>query len=473
MGELVEEHKKLQKLVKTGALIPGVYSGKVGSMTYEPISIEEYLNKVKFGDIFGLAYNTRTMGRGIFTLGNEGEIINFKGVDSQLQNENSIAISKTEGHLEAITDQKSYGINVAHFIDRNKATPEGKERIEFRIKGASQFQNILAEKVKRDGIEEKDEKHLIKLPKLDIPTPFTEEFCERFDLPRVVKLTDEFIDGLEDGSYAKYCYDYLNSNGIIVNTRNQLWNEYFKEKDPSRLQDEIFRDVLDREDSTYGLGAIFGQTTRVLDNPFRIMELDYYIKNNNICAVSAIMEYSMERCKGDLLSQYSDISARNAAGFMNLNLSFSNFEHRQDYPLSGEICDDAYDDVSSSLYTINPTRDDEYKKLKYRNQVYIWITNMKIIENAYKLLGKEIPKDYKESFIEIFYESLDDKDNFRECFKSPNPMDEIKVINNAEKNFEGMESTMQEFRGIAVNLYKTKMQENENSKLLKEEWIER
>ena len=464
MGDLIEKHKKLQKLVETGALIPGVYSGKVGSMTYTPISIEEYLNKVKCGDIFYLAYNTRTMGRGIFTLGNEGEIINFKGVDSHLQNEDSIAVSKTEGHLEVITEQSSYGINVAHFIDRSKETPEGKERMEFRIKGASQFQNILAEKIKRDLIEKKDKQHFIKLPNLDMPTPFTEEFCERFDLPREVELTDEFIDGLEDESYGKYCYDYLNSNGIIVNSRNQLWHEYFREKKSSRLQDETFRNLLDREDETYGLGAIFGQTTRVLDNPFRIMELDYYIKNNDVNAVSAIMEYSMERCGGDLLSEYSAISARNAAGFMNLNLSFSNFEHRQDYPLSGEICDDAYDDISSSLYTTNPTREDEYKKLKYRNQIYIWITNMKIIENAYKLLGMEIPQGYRESFIETFYESLEDKENFKECFKSPNPMDEIRLISNAEKNFEGMEPTMQDFRRIAVDLYKTKMQENEKSK---------
>ena len=43
-------------------------------------------------------------------------------------------------------------------------------------------------------------------------------------------------------------------------------------------------------------------------------------------------------------------------------------------------------------------------------------------------------------------------------------MDEIRLISNAEKNFEGMEPTMQDFRRIAVDLYKTKMQENEKSK---------
>lgn len=81
---------------------------------------------------------------------------------------------------------------------------------------------------------------------------------------------------------------------------------------------------------------------------------------------------------------------------------------------------------------------------------------MKIIENAYKLIGKEIPKGYQESFIETFYEALDNKENFKMCFKSPNPMGDIKIINNAEKNFCGMESTMQEFRKIAIDVYKTK-----------------
>ena len=464
MTDLIEEHKKIQNLIKIGVLIPGVYSGKVGSMTYKPISVEEYLNKIKIGDIFGLAYNTRTMGRGIFTLGNGGVIVNFKGVDSHLENANSIAVSKTEGSIEKVTVQPSYGINAVHYIDRSKEHPEGMERVEFRVKGASQFQNIIAEKIKRDLIEKKDKQHLVKLPEIDMPKPFTEDFCERFDLPRVVKITDDFLRGLENGSYAKYCYDYLKQNGITINTRNQLWNEYFSEKEPQRLQEKAFKDVLDIEDNTYGLGAIFGQTTRVLDNPFRIMELDYYIKNNDIDAVKAIMEYSMERCNGDLLSQYSMVSAKNAAGFMNMNLSFSNFEHRQDFPLSGEICDDAFDDISSSLYTDSPTREDEYKKLQYRNQVYIWITNMKIIENAYKLIGKEIPKGYKENFIETFYESLNNKGNFKESFKSPNPMEEISVINNAEKNFDGMEYTMQEFRKIAIDLYKTKMQQQESSR---------
>lgn len=62
---------------------------------------------------------------------------------------------------------------------------------------------------------------------------------------------------------------------------------------------------------------------------------------------------------------------------------------------------------------------------------------MKIIENAYKLIGKEIPKGYQESFIETFYEALDNKENFKMCFKSPNPMGEIKYKTKTKK-FENL-----------------------------------
>ena len=92
MNTLIGEHMKLKKLVEVGVLIPGIYSGKVGNITYTPISTKEYIQRLKTGSIQGLSYNTRTMGRGIFTLNNTGKIINFKGVDSHLSNNDSIAV---------------------------------------------------------------------------------------------------------------------------------------------------------------------------------------------------------------------------------------------------------------------------------------------------------------------------------------------------------------------------------------------
>jgi hypothetical protein len=213
--------------------------------------------------------------------------------------------------------------------------------------------------------------------------------------------------------------------------------------------------VIEREDSTYGLGATFGQSTRVLENPFRIMELQYYIRHNDIDALDAILEYSSQS-DSDILSNYAVIASKNAAGFMNLKLAFNNFEHRQDYPISGEICDDAFDDVSDSLYKINPSREDAFKKMQYYSQVYIFATNIKIIEDAYRLTGRDVPNDYKKNFVESFYDSLEDKANFRVCFQNPDPMSDIRHFSNAERNFSGMEAYMQEIRQIAVEVYQEK-----------------
>ena len=163
MSNLIEEHVKLKKLVETGVLIPGIYTGNVGNMRYTPISKEEYIERINKGYIQGLSYNTKTMGRGIFTLNDNGKIINFKGVDSQLKNEDSIAVQSIEGRIDNINVQDSYGINIIYFIDRDDKNPDGKLRLEFRTKGASQYQNLLVEKIKRDDIQQRDTKDYKRL----------------------------------------------------------------------------------------------------------------------------------------------------------------------------------------------------------------------------------------------------------------------------------------------------------------------
>lgn len=453
MNNLIGEHAKLRKLIEAGVLIPGIYTGNVGNIRYTPISQEEYIKRINKGAIQGLSYNTKTMGRGIFTLNNNGKIINFKGVDSQLKNEDSMAVQTTEGKIDNVNAQDSYGINIIYFIDRNDKNPDGKLRLEFRVKGASQYQNLLVEKIKRDDIQQKDTKGLIKLPDFDMPKPLSSEMCEAFSLPRVVEMTDEFLGSIEPGSYAEYCITELKKQNISITHRNQLWQEYFQEYYPEKLQETDLLSTIQKEDQTYGLGAIFAQTTRKLDNPFRIIELNEYIKNGDIEAVRAIMEYSESKCDGELLKDYSVTAGKNVAGFMNLNLAINNFEHRQDYPLSGEICDDAYDDVGDSLRAVNPSRQDHFNRLKFYNQIYLFATNMKIIEDAYKMLGREIPQGYQEKFLETFYESLDNKTNFKLCFRNENPMEQISIFNNARKNFNGMESYLVDLRKKAIEIY--------------------
>ena len=456
-------HLSMKKLIELGIVIPGRFSGTPGNITYMPISIEEYMKALENGDTQNLAYNTRTMGRGIFTIGSNGEILNYKGVDSKLKNEDSIAVSSTEGTIETINEQDSYGIKVNHFIDRNSIQGSEKIRLEFRIKGASQYQNLLVEKLKNDDIRKRDSHRLIKLPQIDYPTPLSAEMCERFDLPRIVNVTDDFMAKLDPNSYAGYCLARMKQNGIPFEKRNELWKEYFESHHNEKINDKSLMEVVQKEDSTYGLGAIFAQTTRVLENPFRIMEVQYFLSNNNIEALNAILDFSVQG-NADFFRNYATISAKNAAGFINLKLAMNNFEHRQDYPLSGEICDDAYDDVSNNLYALNPSREDQFKKMQYYSQIFIFATNMKVLEDAFRLTGRAIPSDYKRLFVEKFYDSLEDKANFRLCFQNEDPMSTIKHFNNAEQNFRGMESFMQEIRQIAVDYFFEKNPQKNDSK---------
>ena len=450
----IDKHLAMKKLVELGVIIPGTFDGTAGNITYSPISVEEFTEKIENEDIANLAYNTKTMGRGIFTYTENGQLINYKGVDSKLKVSDSIAVASTEGEIENINGQESYGINVIRFFDK-KLEEVSQNRLEFRIKGASPFQDLLFEKNMRDYIAKKDRRGLVKLPQLSFPIPLSKEMCERFDLPRVIETSKEFITSISTKSYAGNCLAQMRENGIPFERRNQLWKEYFSTYHPEKLSDKQLMEVVNREDSTYELGATFGQSIRELESPFRIMELQYYAKHNDIEALKAILEYSSQTHE-DVLYNYADVASKNAAGFMNLKLAFNNFEHRQDYPISGEICDDAFDDISDSLYKINPSREDIFRKMQYYSQVYLFATNMKIIEDAYRLTGKEVPTNYKKHFIETFYDSLEDKANFRLCFQNPNPMTDIIHFNNAGKNFDGMESYMQDIRKIAVEVYQEK-----------------
>ena len=88
---------------------------------------------------------------------------------------------------------------------------------------------------------------------------------------------------------------------------------------------------------------------------------------------------------------------------------------------------------------------------------------MKILEDSFKVTGKEIPSDYKRQFVETFYDSLEDKENFKMCFRDPEPMAMIKMFNNAEKNFAGMVEYMHEIREIAVDVYKERTEKSNES----------
>ncbi len=472
MIELVNQHESMRRLVDLGVVFPGVFQGKVGSITFYPISTEEYLRMFDAGQTKKLAYNTRTLGRGIFTIGTSGEIINFKGVDSHLTVSDSIAVTTIDGEVCNITGQDSYGIHVIHFRDKKRDEDGNKvetNRVEYRVKGASQYHNLLSEKLLNELISARDAQGIVKLPTLDYPVPFNSIRCENLDLPRVLKesiiFTEEDILQMDKKPQANQYLDLMRDFRVPIKKENENWMEYFSIHHDELLDDEQLMAVARNEDRKYVLGATFGQMRRQLENPFRIMELSYYLaqaENPEISeeerkkahdSVDAILEYTTRRDK-NYLHHFAQISAQNAAGFMNTLFAIDNFEHRQDYPLSGEICDDAFDDVSTIINGPGDEREKFYARHRFYTQVFVFATNVKIVADAFRATGRPVPTDIKRHFVEVFYDSLEDKMDFIECFANPNPMEHIRRIRNAEQNFAGMEEFLKELRAVALEIYK-------------------
>jgi len=193
------------------------------------------------------------------------------------------------------------------------------------------------------------------------------------------------------------------------------------------------------EDRRYATGAMFGQATRILENPFRISDLAHYVAHKDTDAILSIIGYTQLLCGEDYLLTYAANMGKNVAGFMNQKIANHLWSHRQDFALSAEICDEAYNDVSvniaeedyfeqykqfkSSIQSKSHERLQQAEQLyerisiivedqaKYYAQFFLFASNMKVIEDAYKLMGSVIPDDYQDVFIESFIDNLENKED--------------------------------------------------------------
>lgn len=468
---LLGQHKKMQKLVASNTILPGIFSEEYGVIVYTPISKQQYDDMIKSGNIEKLAYNTFSMGRGIYTVGESGEIINYKGVDSRLDDSKNIAVGKVNAQVYDISallgrEPHPYGITV--MLAPGQAP-------EIRVRGASQLQNLINEKQKLDETQKKDKEGIIKFPRITEIKALSTEFCERAGLPRAEGIEEAFIEQLRQsdeiareetggmlGNYAYICLEYMRNIGMPIKVKNQTWQEYFSGL-PAEDKDKIkhifeLQGAIENQDKEYELGAIFGQTTRILGNPFRIMDLAYFVDNGMKDSVQAILDYTSEPYNEDYLDVYAKTMGKNSAGFMNLGLVYNNWAHRQDFSLSAEMCDDAYDDVSESIREAKSIseKEEHYKHIMkqmsmYYNQIYLFASNMKVIEDAYRMIGREIPESYQDGFIEAFIENLQNKEEILRAMMDESSSDFGEVLRrngkmSAVRNFEGYEEYVRQFK---------------------------
>ena len=472
---LLDEHLKMQQLVEAGVIIPGFTTLEEGVRKYEPLSKEAYKMFMNSGKIENLAYNTYSMGRGIFTVSGDGKIINIKGVDSRLPDEENISVQTTDCEIEDV----SAAIGVFEMPHRITCVHFAHQKPEIRVRGSSQFQNLLIEKKKLDEMRAKDIKKELKLPEITSVTAFSDMFCALHGLPRKKLMDRDFIEMLKQrqvdalgstsglrGDYGFICLSYLKGSGLNngeIKFRSEYWSEWYSRLLPEqqeKISDETI-EVLRSEDQTYELGAMFGQAERILETPFRISDLAYFVKNEEKDKVAAILDFEASNRNEDFLSYYAKTVGRNAAGLLNIGYATNNFLHRQDYALSGELCDDTYDDVSGYMEKAKmlpalkegeePT--EEHLRLwaahnDFYGQVFLMASNMKVIEDAYRLTGKEVPENYQDLFIDELLSHINNRNlNMRALYNFIDPIKFICRENEAKRqNFEGYEDYVSAFK---------------------------
>jgi len=423
----LDQHKRLYNLVRHRVLRPGLYGKQDGMVVFNPISVEDYEERIGSNEMESLAFHTWSMRRGIFTVGRDGQLVNYKGVDCRADADDvktcdiSSVLGRTQKRHEIVVTYFEHGSYQGH-----------KKNPQIRVRGASQLHDLIGE---HDKLAKYYGNSVLKIPPIVDIQAFPEEFCLRYNLPLHSEVSEEFLTGLrasdEDdmrsGNYGKLRIPGLvrtQEMGVPHSTRFQKWAEYFSTlppKESSTLLDiPGFQAAVLEEDRRYSLGAAFGQATRILENPFRISDLAHYVDTRDASSVKLILDYSRPNGHDSYLLSYATTMGRNAAGLMNEHLANHLWSHRQDFGLSGEMCDEAINDVTRNL-----TRDDRIPvgglrakelastimtdKVKFYSQVYLLASNMKVIEDACRLVGNEVPDRYDDAFISQFLALLQNR----------------------------------------------------------------
>ena len=538
--------KNLQKLVEMEIIFPGEYVQTKGITTFKPLTIEEFENKINSNNIQNLAYYTKSMGRGIFSIGADGKFVNFKGVDSQLQNNQLVNNTATKSYN--ISSTNDYNLAFIYFgYDKG---------FDIRVTGASAIKNLEKE-IKKLYELKSTGSDLLKLPDITNIIELDNEFCRNHGIPMIISITNDEKEEFNEKQQAMLdiesdAREAIGEENFRVNsnTRGEKWREFFSrvaeeqgityeeylENIAKKLSEKIDLPVSMQElekginylDDKYALGQKFGQATRIVENPFRITDLQAeIIKTMNISEQSneqkqigqkklKEMILFSSKCLGlkngqEYLLKYAEIMGKNVAGLLNEEWMYNNWAHRQDFSLSGELCDDAFEKVSfyeeTGLSENQGNVSDKHKqemtqqKKKYFNQIYLFASNMKIIEDAYKIAGLEIPSNYRETFIDNIFGNLtmDKKIKLVERVKSTKNMDilsDIYEINpkyirimdketgkkivdidiqNSEsvyKNFEGYEEYINSFHALLIGKIQGDTTQADTMKPIAKEFLE-
>ncbi len=409
----------IKKLIDTGAIICGRIIKEDGIVKFERIEASQIENIPE--EEIGFA--TASMGRSIFTIDENGKIHNFKGVDSHLQVSEigpaKLVNAKTIEYV--FKESNGYKVSAVVFNDKNP---------EIRINGASPLEDIEIE----GDINRRLTEMGIKVPKIRYIREIPQDFSIKYGLPiKVNGSLDEFKSdyAVEDDKRKKrlkeiYGNDYsqeLRDNQRPENMREYLQRIGFLSSPEVQAKIESLgysvQKFIEAVDSSYSRGQRYGQAERIIENPFRISDLETCITNGNKKQLQAIMDFSKMQ-NNNFTEQLAENFGKNIATLMSNGWECENLVHRQDFSLAGEFCDDSYFDIfekqeeMKEKYKKEPYKADEFFKevrRKYTGQVMHIASCIKVVQNAMSLTGKsrEEADSILEKFVNSFTNNLDIK----------------------------------------------------------------
>ena len=417
-------NKSIKSMLEKGILFGGKISYINEFAIFQRLSLKE-LKNLEESEI---AYATGSMGRAIFQVDKDGRIKNIKGVDSHLENSEIITKQLTgadetfelnPANIGNSYRESIYPINLVKFVDGS---------LSVRIRGASPLEDLEEEAEKNKQMQGTG----IKLPKIEIVREMPVEISKKLGLPIKVKgsyddfgkvsyrrknderkaflhksMGDDYIEDLPKGLRAETFKEYFIRTGLMESDK---FKKFAEEKG------ETVEAFVKYVDKSYALGQRHGQTIRRVENPFRISDLEYYVKNQNIGAIEDIATFSNQLSGRD--EPFESIFARqmgtNVALMMNNGWKYNNFMHRQDFSLAGEMCDDAYDNIKEHLEYLDKNSDKgkaiiEYERNQYYLQIYAISTTIKVLQDEMNLRGKfkEETDRLLENFVQSFSQNID------------------------------------------------------------------
>lgn len=434
---------KLKTLLEKNIIIAGVIDRTDdGFIIVTRVNDIEELEKLE-AEGKEISYATKSMGRAVFMPSSSGKFTNIKGVDSGLGEFENLVTRNVDANIVKINNPVFSG---HHEISLMAALgSKGIRKLEFRFKGTSPLEDLEIEA----DINKKMSSLGIKVPRIESVKEFSKERAAAWGLP--VHRPGDYEEMVKTSGYGKQDRarkkrissnsDLVHSDTLEEGFRPELLTEYFErhglferaefqdfiEKEneirrQSGKEDLTIADAIGYVDMHYSLGQRFGQATRIVESPFRISDIEYYVAANNVGALKAIAEFTestLEECKDG--TRFETVFARNMGqnlGYLlNNGWNLENMVHRQDYDLAGEMCDDAYFGLREKIQDLTESESNlgkrtgminDYKK-DFLSQIHFVSSNIKILQDSMRLRGasEEEISSVLDSFIDSFIGTLD------------------------------------------------------------------